>query len=184
MALLRLRTNFASRCSAPIQELELYLPLALFIAYERNKGNETSMWRDNIETERHKARLQADATAELFGKELRVTSDDVMWGLGQVQVRSFGIRWEHYLMPGIDLQPFSKRQLCIHPRALASRQGEKMCVSSMWDHSPKALAAGDELCISYAYNCDPIPKMARIQKYWAFLRHGFVPFEYLPVCRS
>ena len=84
--------------------------------------------------------------------------------------------------------------LCIHactqlaamlqPRALASRQGEKMCVSSMWDHSPKALAAGDELCISYAYNCDPIPKMARIQKYWAFLRHGFVPFEYLPVCRS
>jgi hypothetical protein len=83
--------------------------------------------------------------------------------------------------------------LCIHactqlaamlqPRALASRQGEKMCVSSMWDHSPKALAA-DELCISYAYNCDPIPKMARIQIYWAFLRRGFVPFEYLPVCRS
>ena len=43
------------------------------------------MWHDNIETQRHKARLQADATAELFGKELRVTSDDVIWGLGQVR---------------------------------------------------------------------------------------------------
>jgi len=85
--------------------------------------------------------------------------------------------------------------LCIHactqlaamlqPRALASRQGEKMCVSSMWDHSPKALAAGDELCISY--ECGellPLPQLACQQRFNAFLAYGFVLVEFLPACKS
>ena len=50
--------------------------------------------------------------------------------------------------------------LCCSPER-SHQAKKKMCVSFMWDHSPKALAAGDELCISYEYNYDPIPKMAR-----------------------
>ncbi len=42
------------------------------------------MWRAIIDRQRNKARMQADAVAEIFGKELHVNSDDVMWGLGQV----------------------------------------------------------------------------------------------------
>jgi len=45
-------------------------------------GEETSIWQDVIEKFRHKTRLQADAMAELVGNV--VNSDDVMWGLGQV----------------------------------------------------------------------------------------------------
>lgn len=74
--------------------------------------------------------------------------------------------------------------LCCSPQR--ARPGkEKMCVSSMWDDAPKALAAGDELCISYNYGWrHPDPQAALDQCYAAFLTRGFVPFEYLPARRS
>ncbi len=74
--------------------------------------------------------------------------------------------------------------LCFSPQR--ARPGkEKMCVSSMWDHAPKTLAAGDELCISYNYGWRHlIPQAALDQCYQAFLTRGFVPFEYLPARRS
>jgi hypothetical protein len=55
-----------------------------FLTLTFSVRGETSIWRDGIERHRHKARLQADAMAEVFGRELHVNSDDVMWGLGQV----------------------------------------------------------------------------------------------------
>ena len=50
----------------------------------RVAGRETSSWQARIEGFRHAYRLQADALAKTFGKELNVTTDDVLWGLGQV----------------------------------------------------------------------------------------------------
>lgn len=91
-----------------------------------------------------------------------------------------GAAWCHLQ----SLCPFMYVACCYVEHSHRGNRKEKTGAYSIWEHAPKALAAGDELCISYAYNCDPIPKMARIQKYWAFLRRGFVPFEYLPVCRS
>ena len=54
----------------------------------------------------------------------------------------------------------------------------------MWNHAPKALAAGDEVCISYDHMpLLPIPQMAGMQRGAAFLVRGFVPSEYLPARR-
>ena len=74
--------------------------------------------------------------------------------------------------------------LCCSPER--PHQGRlKMCVSSMWNHAPKALAAGDEVCISYDYlPLFPIPQLACIQRLDAFLARGFVPSEYLSARRS
>ncbi len=74
--------------------------------------------------------------------------------------------------------------LCCSPQPLR-RDKKKMCVSSVLDRAPKALAAGDELCISY--NCGlrhPDPDTAQEQCYQALLTRGFVPDEYLPPRRS
>lgn len=54
-----------------------------------------------IECYRHKAKTQANAVAEVFGKELHVNSEDVMWGLGQVS--------SHY-----DVLGFSAKESQLH----------------------------------------------------------------------
>ncbi|DBA95679.1 TPA: hypothetical protein ACH3X3_013515 [Trebouxia sp. C0006] len=151
-------------------------------AATRTLGEETSIWQDVIERFRHKTRLQADAMAELVGNV--VNSDDVMWGLGQVQVRSFGPPGEPYLMPGIDLCNHSPNAGSALIPERVHRGRLEMCVSSMWNHAPKALAAGDEVCISYDHMpLLPIPQMAGMQRGAAFLVRGFVPSEYLPARR-
>ena len=74
--------------------------------------------------------------------------------------------------------------LCCSPQPLR-RGKKKMCVSSVMDRAPKALAAGDELCISYNYGQrHPDPEAAQEQCYQAFLTRGFVPDEYLSARRS
>lgn len=154
-------------------------------AAKKPLGARTGAWPAMIECYRHKARMQANAVAEVFGKELHVNSEDVMWGLGQVQVRCFGPPWGPYLIPGIDLCNHSPHAASAFTPQRARPGKEKMCVSSMWDDAPKALAAGDELCISYNYGWrHPDPQAALDQCYAAFLTRGFVPFEYLPARRS
>ena len=74
--------------------------------------------------------------------------------------------------------------LCCSPPNVR-RGKEKMCVSSVVDRAPKALAAGDELCISYNYGQRHLdPEVAQKQCYQALLTRGFVPDEYLPARRS
>lgn len=74
--------------------------------------------------------------------------------------------------------------LCCSPER-SQRGKEKTCVYSMRDHAPKALAAGDELCISYdCGDLQPLPQLARQQRSNAFLAFGFVPVEFLPARKS
>ena len=73
--------------------------------------------------------------------------------------------------------------LCCSPERV-HRGRLEMCVGSMWNHAPKALAAGDEVCISYDHMpLLPIPQMAGMHRGAAFLVCGFVPSEYLPARR-
>ena len=62
---------------------------------------------------------------------------------------------------------------------------EKTGAYCIWEHAPKALAAGDELCISY--ECGellPLAQLACQQPFNAFLAYGFVLVEFLPACKS
>ncbi len=89
-------------------------------------------------------------------------------------------------MPPSVFVPIHERSLLLCCRPQRSHRGEeKTCVYSMWDHAPKAVAAGDELCTSYECgSLHPLPQMACIQRSEAFLLSGFVPFEHLPARRS
>ncbi|KAL0023407.1 hypothetical protein WJX79_006595 [Trebouxia sp. C0005] len=192
-----------------LEELDAVLPLALFLAYERNKGQgsfwqpylgllpeqpgcawlmhpeeltqalqqvkqlvgaEAQDWESKVQDAKDAVNFQASAMATAYSKELNVSADDILWGMGQVLSRCFGQEPDLAMLPFTDLCNHSSHAMA--PNSYTGTEDSRpfVFVSSVWDNEPRPLATGDELFISYMAATPPLT---------AFLNLGFVPEELL-----
>ncbi|KAL6756015.1 hypothetical protein V8C86DRAFT_2659226 [Haematococcus lacustris] len=104
-------------------------------------------WAAAVEAAGQAVRLQASLAAALYGHELGVDVDDVVWAAGQVLSRSFGNQEELALAPLIDL--LNHQQGAARPQGFEDEdRGETIAyVTSSRHGHPAPLAAGEELFI-------------------------------------
>jgi len=56
----------------------------LKVALWRCEGAEAQDWDSKVQDAKDAVNFQANAMATAYGKELNVSADDVLWGMGQV----------------------------------------------------------------------------------------------------
>ncbi|KAL3144812.1 hypothetical protein ABBQ38_001921 [Trebouxia sp. C0009 RCD-2024] len=139
-------------------------------AVQQLVGDEASDWDLRVLEAQQAVTIQARALAGTYGGLLNVSTDDVLWGMGQVLSRCFGQEPDLAMLPFTDLCNHSCHAMA--PNSYVGTEDGKpfVFVSSIWDDQPRPLAVGDELFISYMANTPPLT---------AFLNLGFVPEELL-----
>eukprot|EP00193_Tetraselmis_chui_P015526 CAMPEP_0177778182 /NCGR_PEP_ID=MMETSP0491_2-20121128/15810_1 /TAXON_ID=63592 /ORGANISM="Tetraselmis chuii, Strain PLY429" /LENGTH=265 /DNA_ID=CAMNT_0019297423 /DNA_START=342 /DNA_END=1140 /DNA_ORIENTATION=+ len=107
-------------------------------------------FRDLVTSTRSAMAKQSDTLAVRFGRELSITSADIVWAMGQVLSRCFGNIQEGVGMaPYIDLM--NHDALATKPSGYMDDDGKEFVfVPSVFNGVPRALTPGDEIFISYA----------------------------------
>ncbi|KAJ9505639.1 hypothetical protein QJQ45_026049, partial [Haematococcus lacustris] len=174
----------ARRLQPAVSDLQALPPLstvtklACLLAHEllAEFGAPTA-WAAAVEAAGQAVRLQASLAAALYGQELGVDVDDVVWAAGQVESwLGFGNQEELALAPLIDL--LNHQQGAARPqgfededrgeRGVATTQTIAYVTSSRHGH-PAPLAAGEELFIQYDMSSGDLLK--------ALISFGFIPSE-------
>ena len=70
----------------------------------RCAGAEAADWDTRIQEAREAVNFQANAMASAYGQVLNVTTDDILWGMGQVIIFDYLFGFIFYVIVPVTLQ--------------------------------------------------------------------------------